>query len=113
MTVKVKRWLIVSVAVALIGAVASERGRVGEFLTGVLWRVGAGAALTASWLGQNYGAIAAVVSILGLVMNFLPSSEHASQTLPPRRARSYGLVPRRASARCPRGRHARGNSGRR
>ena len=70
MAVKVKRWLIVSIVVALIGAVAAERGRVGEFLTGVLWRVGAGAALTASWLGQNYGAIAAVVSILGLVMNF-------------------------------------------
>ena len=70
MSMNVKRWLVASIAMALVGAVAAERGRCGEYLTGVLWRVGAGAALTASWLGQNYGAIAAVVSILGLVMNF-------------------------------------------
>lgn len=69
MTLERKKTLAVIAVVLLVG-VTAFKDNLAEVLSGVLWRSAACAAIGLNYLGSHAGTVAALVSILGLLVNF-------------------------------------------
>lgn len=69
MSIERKRALAVLAVVLLVG-VCTFRDRFAEAVSGVVWRVGSCTALGLAYLGNHASTVAALVSIIGLCVNF-------------------------------------------